>query len=253
MGCARRVIVVEMRRSDLRLSIWIAAAGLLVAALPMHAAEHITLRNGFELDCSAREVVGDRVRLYTGAGTADYLEVSPDSIARAETIISASGERVESGALPAHASPANAAPREVEAAPAREARVMDIGVLASRAGQAHHIDADLLSSIIRAESGGNARAVSRAGARGLMQLMPATATALGVGDSFVPEQNVAGGAAYLDQLLTMFHDNLVLAVAAYNAGPAAVMRYHGVPPYRETREYVTRVVREFNRRKLAAK
>ncbi len=85
-----------------------------------------------------------------------------------------------------------------------------------------------------------------------MQLMPATATELGVQDAFRADQNIAGGTAYLDVLLTKYHDNIALALAAYNAGPAAVDRYHGIPPYRETRAYVARVIREFNRRKQMA-
>ena len=127
----------------------------------------------------------------------------------------------------------------------------------ARAGALHNIDADLLASVVQAESNGNARAVSRTGARGLMQLMPATASELNVHNSFAPEENIGGGTAYLDQLLTRYDpnndaDGLKLAVAAYNAGPAAVDRYHGIPPYAETRAYVARVVREFNRRKRAA-
>ena len=119
----------------------------------------------------------------------------------------------------------------------------------SRAGNVHNIDEDLLASLVKAESGGQVRAVSRTGARGLMQLMPKTATELGVADSFRPEENIAGGSAYLDELLTRYHDNVALALAAYNAGPAAVDKYHGIPPYHETRAYVARVIREFNRRK----
>ncbi len=124
--------------------------------------------------------------------------------------------------------------------------------LLTRAGQAHDIDADLLASVVHAESGGNPRAISRAGARGLMQLMPATAANLGVSNSFAPDQNVAGGTAYLDQLLTRYHDNIALALAAYNAGPQAVDRYHGIPPYAETRAYVARIISEYNHRWLAA-
>jgi soluble lytic murein transglycosylase-like protein len=122
----------------------------------------------------------------------------------------------------------------------------------AHAGGEHNIDADLLASVVRAESGGHVRAVSRTGARGLMQLMPGTANELGVQDAFQPGQNIAGGTAYLDALLIRYHDNVALALAAYNAGPRAVDRYHGVPPYRETRAYVARVIREFNRRKQMA-
>jgi soluble lytic murein transglycosylase-like protein len=83
--------------------------------------------------------------------------------------------------------------------------------------------------------------------------MPGTANELGVEDAFRADQNIAGGTTYLDQLLVRYHDNVALALAAYNAGPAAVDRYHGIPPYRETRAYVARVIREFNRRKLTAR
>jgi soluble lytic murein transglycosylase-like protein len=84
-----------------------------------------------------------------------------------------------------------------------------------------------------------------------MQLMPGTAHGLGVNDSFAPEQNVGGGSTYLDELLSRYRDNLALALAAYNAGPAAVDKYHGIPPYSQTRVYVARVIHEFNRRVLA--
>jgi soluble lytic murein transglycosylase-like protein len=125
----------------------------------------------------------------------------------------------------------------------------DVHELIARAGANHNLDVDLLASVIKAESGWNVHAVSRTGAQGLMQLMPATAAGLGVTDSFRADQNINGGTAYLDELLVKYHDHLALALAAYNAGPAAVDKYHGIPPYRETRVYVARVIREFNRRK----
>ena len=124
--------------------------------------------------------------------------------------------------------------------------------MAAKAGAAHDLDVELLASVIRAESNGNVHAVSRVGARGLMQLMPDTASKLGVADSFRADQNINGGTAYLNDLLVRYHDNLALALAAYNAGPAAVDKYHGIPPYRETRRYVARIIHDFNRRKAEA-
>ena len=99
--------------------------------------------------------------------------------------------------------------------------------------------------MIRAESNGDVHAVSRAGARGLMQLMPGTAAGCGIADPFDPTQNVSCGTSYLRSLLNRYHDNVTLAVAAYNAGPGAVDRYHGVPPYAETRAYVVRVLNAY--------
>jgi soluble lytic murein transglycosylase-like protein len=227
-----------------------ALAVLASACPPLHAAEHITLRNGFELDCIRRVPSGDRVRLYlipTAASTqpadANYIEVLATSVLRIETI---------PDPAPAPAAPVTAT-AAIAPAPMQPAALTpsELHQLLARAGTLHNIDADLLASVVQAESGGNALAVSRAGARGLMQLMPSTASLLNVRDSFAPEQNIGGGTAYLDALLTRYNDNISLALAAYNAGPAAVDRYRGIPPYAETRAYVARVIREFNRRKRA--
>lgn len=100
----------------------------------------------------------------------------------------------------------------------------------------------LVRNVIRAESNGNPDATSPVGARGLMQLMPGTAAGLGVQDAYDPRQNVEGGVKYLRQLLDMFGNDHTKAVAAYNAGPGAVQRYGGVPPYSETQTYVKRVL-----------
>jgi soluble lytic murein transglycosylase-like protein len=221
----------------------------------LHAAQNVTLRNGSEFLCTRQEPAGDRVRLYLYPTSqaeatqpdANYLEVASASIVRVETVPDPVLPRAS--ALAANSSTPNTT-ASTSLAPLTPAEMHH---LLTRAGQAHNIDADLLASVVHAESGGNPRAVSRAGARGLMQLMPATAANLGVQNSFAPEQNVAGGTQYLDQLLTRYHDNLALALAAYNAGPEAVDRYRGIPPYAETRAYVANIIREFNRRKHAAR
>ena len=111
-----------------------------------------------------------------------------------------------------------------------------------RASEKHKIEPALIKAIIKAESNFNHRAVSPKGARGLMQLMPATASSLQVQDSFHPENNIEGGVRYFRYLLNYFNGNLPLALAAYNAGENAVIRYRGVPPYRETQVYVQRVL-----------
>ncbi|MGZ3594091.1 MAG: transglycosylase SLT domain-containing protein [Syntrophales bacterium] len=111
-----------------------------------------------------------------------------------------------------------------------------------KASEKHKIEPALIKAIIKAESNFNHRAVSPKGARGLMQLMPATASSLQVQDSFHPENNIEGGVRYLRYLLNYFNGNLPLALAAYNAGENAVIRHRGVPPYRETQVYVQRVL-----------
>jgi soluble lytic murein transglycosylase-like protein len=109
------------------------------------------------------------------------------------------------------------------------------------AARAHGVSEVLLLAVIAVESAGRARAVSPKGARGLMQLIPATARRFGVADSFDPAQNILGGAAYLDWLLRNFGEDAILALAGYNAGEGAVERHKGVPPYSETRDYVVKV------------
>jgi len=123
--------------------------------------------------------------------------------------------------------------------------------MVSAASTRNNIDPDLIFSVIRAESGFNPNAVSRKGAQGLMQLMPQTAAWLGVENAFDPAANVEGGTRYLGQLLARYHNDLALALAAYNAGPERVEQYQGVPPYAETRVYVARVIRDLNRKKSA--
>jgi hypothetical protein len=221
----------------------IAASVLTAWALPMRAAEHITLQNGFEMACHHHAGVNGRVRLYTDKSNDNYIEVAPQDIIRVENVPDPPPEVKTTVAT----SDAAAARGTIGGSDIRLS-AEDLNEMLAKAGHEHNVDMDLLASVVKAESNGNAHAVSRSGARGLMQLMPGTATELGVSDSFKPDQNVRGGSSYLDSLLTRYHDNLSMALAAYNAGPAAVDKYHGIPPYRETRLYVARVIHEFNRR-----
>lgn len=111
----------------------------------------------------------------------------------------------------------------------------------------YEVDPDLIRAIIQVESNFNRKAVSRKGAQGLMQLMPATIWRLSVGDAYDPHENIGAGVRYLRQLLDQFQGDLTLVLAAYNAGEKAVLRYRGVPPYQETRDYVTKVLRLYRR------
>ncbi len=111
-----------------------------------------------------------------------------------------------------------------------------------KAAERYGVDFFLIKSVIKAESLFDSKAVSTAGAKGLMQLMPPTALEVGVYDVFDPEQNIMGGTAYLRKMLNRFKDTKK-ALAGYNAGPAAVVYYKGVPPFRETREYVEKVAK----------
>ncbi len=117
------------------------------------------------------------------------------------------------------------------------------------ASDRYQVDPELIRAIIMAESSNNPRAISRKGARGLMQLMPATAKALGVEDSFDPENNIYGGVRYFRQLLDRFDGDTKIALAAYNAGSSKVRQYQGIPPFRATRYYIKRVFSYYNRYK----
>ncbi|MBZ5700561.1 MAG: lytic transglycosylase domain-containing protein [Acidobacteriia bacterium] len=195
---------------------------LLFAAAPPLRAEYVLLRNGQRLAVSAYERLGSSYRLQISGGAvevaaADVVAIEPEEVFR----------------------PAPAA--DDEKAPYHD--------LIQAAALRNGVDPDLVTSVIAAESGFDARAVSRRNARGLMQLLPETAQRLGVKDIFDPRENIEGGTRYLRELLERYHQDVVLALAAYNAGPERVRQFGRVPPYAETQSYVQRVKRNYQQQK----
>ncbi len=210
----------------------VALAALVAVFIPASAfaAEVAVLRNGFNIRHQRREVLGSTTRLYFESGSqSGWMDVPTADIASYQR------EEVEAS----EASP----PSKGDGIPG----------LVEAASDRHQVDADLINSVIKAESGFNPRARSPKGAQGLMQLMPATASKLGVKDAYEPHDNIEAGTRYLRQLLEQYNGDLVKALAAYNAGPDRVQQYKGVPPYRETRNYVRQVILDFNRTKLVQK
>lgn len=204
-------------------------------ACPASAAELALLRNGFSIRHDHRAVIGSTTRLYLAADDASFTDIPTAEI---------------TGYEPAPADQ----PNSVQAASTNSTAPLPplpLNQVVDSASATYHLDPDLVNSVIHAESGFNAHAVSPKGARGLMQLMPGTATQLGVNDAFDPQANVTGGSRYLRELLERYNFDLVKALAAYNAGPRRVEQYQGVPPFRETRAYVARIVHEYNTKKIA--
>jgi soluble lytic murein transglycosylase-like protein len=215
------------------------ALGLLLFALPVFATDLAILRNGFTVRHERRENLGTVTRLYMGAGNSSYVDIETAQIERFE--------KDQSQPVPPVAVAAAVATPSLTPPPKPQSLNEVINTISDR----HHIDPDFINSVIHAESGFNPRAVSPKGARGLMQLMPGTASKLGVSNSFDPSANVEGGTRYLSELLERYNFDVVKALAAYNAGPGRVEQYRGVPPYYETRVYVAKIVRDYNRKKLA--
>jgi Transglycosylase SLT domain len=212
-----------------------------VSALPCFAAEMAVLRNGFSIRHERREVIGEVTRLYTNVDGSSYVDVPTAEIEHFE----------EAGdfASVTHASDLNSPLLAKGARNGAPGPQFDLTDVVNTASGHYRLDPDLVSSVIKAESGFNVRAVSPKGAQGLMQLMPDTASKLGVPDPFDPQANVEGGTRYLRELLERYNFDLVKALAAYNAGPLRVEQYGGVPPYHETQAYVARVVKDFNKKK----
>lgn len=206
------------------------------------AADLAVLRNGNSIRHEHKEVLGTVTRLYLGATSDGYIEIPSDQIDHYE----------KDTAPPPKAASANAQ-RGVVVTPQRQQALTQEGLnqVVSGAGERHQIDPDFIRSVIKAESGFHQNAVSRKGALGLMQLMPGTASQMGITNPFDPHANVEGGTKYLRDLLVKYNFDVNKALAAYNAGPKRVDQYHGIPPYYETQAYISRIIRDFNRQKIA--
>ena len=234
---------------------WIVALGIL--AVSASATDVATLRNGFTIRHESRAPLGEVTRLFLTQDGSSFIDVPTAEIIQIEKNVGPlpGAEKSDPPSLPAAPASPGRSPSIPVPAPAtalqKPAAPIDLSHTVSAAGERYRLDPDFINSVIRAESGFKVHAISPKGAQGLMQLMPGTASKLGVPNAFDPDANVDGGTRYLRELLERYNFDLVKALAAYNAGPQRVDQYHGVPPYRETRHYVASIVRDFNRKKLA--
>jgi soluble lytic murein transglycosylase-like protein len=189
-------------------------------------ADYFVLRSGARLNVTAWELVGDKYKLQVNGGSAELPFSEVVAIEPEEIFV---------------------------AAPRMPLTQAPYGEMIQAAAKKYGVDSDLVFSVIAAESNFNPKAVSRRGARGLMQLLPSTAVRLGVRDIFDPVQNIDAGTRYLRDLLKAYQGDLALTLAAYNAGPGAVQRYGRVPPYNETVAYVRAIRKTYAQRKSKAK
>jgi len=185
-------------------------------------ADYLVLRSGARVNVSSYQVLGDRLRAQVAGGWAEFAVSDVVAIEPEEIFV--------------------AAPKmPLEQAP--------FGELIRKAAAKYEVDADLVFSVVAAESNFNPKAVSRRNAHGLMQLLPETARRMGVRDIYDPAQNIDGGTRYLRDLLKLYDGDLALTLAAYNAGPGAVQRYGRIPPYNETIQYVRAIRKTYALRK----
>ena len=189
------------------------ALGMLAS---LRGAVVVHLKNGADIEAQSQSSDGEFIRLAVNKGTIELAAIDVDHIDTLPEI------------------------------PSKQSEELSVAQLLLRASETAALPSSFVETVARAESGFRTDAVSPKGAVGLMQLMPATASRLGVNQK-VPGENAMGGALYLRELLLRYHNDAKLALAAYNAGPAAVERYHGVPPYPETIAYINRVLREYQK------
>jgi len=230
------VLQVLYNSRDVKLGI-VQLGALLLVACSLQAAELAHLRNGFTIRHVSRQMDGNNVRLFLDESKSNYIDIANAEITGYE--VDESAPDATSGAQSTPVSVGSGTP------------VASIEDHVKSFSEKQQIDPEFVASVIRQESRFNPKAVSPKGARGLMQLMPGTAQTLGVKDLFDPAANIDGGTRYLHQLFEQYHGDTVKALAAYNAGPQRVDRYKGVPPYRETQQYVANIIRDYNRHKAA--
>jgi soluble lytic murein transglycosylase-like protein len=198
---------------------------LLLAIAPGLRAEYFVLRSGQRLSVTGYQLIGDHYHLQLKGGTVDVpaeqvLAIEPEDVFTPVPVVEVSKE--------------------------------PFGDLISAAAKRYSVDADLITSVIAAESNFDPKAISRRNARGLMQLLPVTAASFGVKNIFEPAENIDAGTHYLRDLLVLYKNDLALTLAAYNAGPDRVQRYGRVPPFAETITYVRRVKRTYAQRKSSS-
>src|SRR5579862_4919392 len=205
-------------------------AAIVALAGSAFAGEYAVLGSGFRIHVDRHQADGNVVRLYSGGGVTELAAAAVAGF-EADEIVPEKAPEPTVAVQPAVAP----SPR----------------VLVEEAARKHGLPPEFLHSVVAAESGYQTNALSPKGAMGLMQVMPATAKAYGA-DASIPAQNVDAGAQYLRDLLLKYQGNdhqVSRALAAYNAGPGAVQRYDGIPPYQETQDYVARVIRDYTKRK----
>lgn len=198
---------------------------LLLLAAPALRAEYVVLRSGLRMHVTGYQLVGDKYVLQMAGGRAEIAVADVVSIEPEEVFTPLPPAPAQAGPLPFYRD------------------------LVEAAAKKYNMDADLISSVIAQESNFDPKAVSRKNAHGLMQLLPETATKLGVKNIDDPAENIDAGTHYLHDLLQKYNNDLALALAAYNAGPDKVQLYGNVPPYRETISYVRRVKRSYEKSK----
>jgi soluble lytic murein transglycosylase-like protein len=240
---------------------------LVMAQVSAFAGQIAVLRNGFSIHFDRKEQSAKSTRLFTSTG---YLDIATDQITSFEVDETPVATEPPPAAAPAAqlasaasvsqpvvnmplAKPLLPAPvtSDLAAMPTAATQAFDLDQVVREASSKNRLDPDFVRSVISAESNFKIHAVSKKGALGLMQLMPSTAAQLGVADPFDPRANVEAGTAHLSALLDRYNNDPIKALAAYNAGAHRVKQYNGVPPYRETRAYISKIVRDFNAKKRA--